>query len=138
MNDHTKGSVALTIAAFLWAPTFSLTKNKLFGVLIGFVGISVIALSGEDLTEIANYTTQNWIIIAYLIISGSVIAYTLWIYGISKMEVSRSSFYLFLVPVFALLIGWISLGESLSGTDLLGIILIFISILSIELNTKRN
>jgi uncharacterized membrane protein len=51
---------------------------------------------------------------------GSGVAYVLWSYGIARVPAARAGVYTNLVPVVALLIAWLGLGESLTARQTLG------------------
>lgn len=79
----------------------------------------------EDIALVSTYDLQSWLIILYLGILGSGVAYLLWNYGLKYLEASKASVYSYLSPVLALLFGFLLLHEKISIFDALGAILIF-------------
>ncbi|MFC9476619.1 EamA family transporter [Nocardia sp. NPDC056952] len=57
----------------------------------------------------------------YLGIIGTALAYWLWVRGISRVPATSVSFLGLLSPVSAAVIGWIALGQALTGLQILGL-----------------
>lgn len=51
---------------------------------------------------------------------GSGVSYATWSYGIARVEATRAGVYSNLVPVVAVLVAWLALGESLTARQALG------------------
>ncbi len=51
---------------------------------------------------------------------GSGVSYATWSYGIARVEAARAGVYSNLVPVIAVLVAWLALGESLTARQALG------------------
>lgn len=69
------------------------------------------------------------LILFYLIIVCSAFGITLYYYLLRQHEATRVSIWLFLVPAFAVLLGWLLLGEQVELNEVLGIICVGASIL---------
>jgi drug/metabolite transporter (DMT)-like permease len=67
-------------------------------------------------------------IILYLGIVASGIAYLLWNYALSRMDASRASTFLFLMPVITTLIGWLYMGEVITAQFIIGTVLVLAGI----------
>ena len=65
-------------------------------------------------------------------------AYGLYNFGISRLPVSRASAYVNLIPVFAVFLGWIVLGEKFTAPQYLAAILIFAGIYLSQSGRRRN
>lgn len=73
-------------------------------------------------------TPELALILAYLVVAGSALGLPLWFYLLRHYEASQVSPYLFLVPVFGVLLGWSLLDETLYPSALIGIFLVALSI----------
>lgn len=72
------------------------------------------------------FLNQNFIIgLMYIVIFSSLIAIPSWQWALSKLEVSRVGFFLYLDPVVASIVAFFLLGEVITTTLLLGAVLIF-------------
>lgn len=67
---------------------------------------------------------QNWAELAYLGILGTAIGFSLYYSGIKKIGPTRAGVFINLVPVFAILLAWITLNETIKASVLTGGIMI--------------
>jgi len=115
------GDAALVGAAMCWAATSILSRP--LSVRIGamptaawtiFLGSIVLLLvSSPELAVVpwGRLTVRFWIVLAYVVIFPTVIAYILWMEGIRAIGSGPTTSFMFLAPVFALLIAAMLLGE---------------------------
>lgn len=62
--------------------------------------------------------------LAYLVLAGSILAYTIYLRLIRDWGMSRAGLYAFVSPVVALIIGSIAFGESIGAAEIVGTILL--------------
>jgi drug/metabolite transporter (DMT)-like permease len=115
------GDAALVGAAMCWAATSILSRP--LSVRIGamptaawtiFLGSLVLLLiSSPQLAAVpwTALTGRFWFVLAYVVIFPTVIAYILWMEGIRAIGSGPTTSFMFLAPVFALLIAAALLGE---------------------------
>ena len=115
------GDAALVGAAICWAAASILSRP--LSVRIGamptaawtiFLGSLVLLLvSSPKLAAVpwGQLTTRFWIVLAYVVVFPTVIAYILWMEGIRAIGSGPTTSFMFLAPVFALLIAAALLGE---------------------------
>jgi len=115
------GDAALVGAAICWAATSILSRP--LSVRIGamptaawtiFLGSLVLLLvSSPKLAAVpwGELTGRFWIVLAYVVVFPTVIAYILWMEGIRSIGAGPTTSFMFLAPVFALLIAAALLGE---------------------------
>ncbi|WP_026565545.1 DMT family transporter [Bacillus sp. UNC41MFS5] len=119
-------------SAITWALSSLIFKTKLQGcdtvqfttwqMGAGAIGLFLYSFSFE-------HGPSHWSLLAlvYLLYSGilaSALAFVIWSFILSKMEASKASISLFIVPVVGTLSGVLFLKESLNAITLLGIILV--------------
>ena len=75
--------------------------------------------------------------VLYCGIMSSGVAYTLQIVGQRELDPTIASLAMCLESVFSALAGWIILGQTLSGTELAGCVLMFAAIVASQLPDKR-
>lgn len=78
-----------------------------------------------------------WMPILYAGVMSSGVAYTLQILGQKNADPAVASLLLSLESVFSVLAGWVLLGQSLSGKELFGCVLMFAAIILAQLPEKR-
>lgn len=97
-----------------------------YSSLIGTMGLLPLALWEGLAGDILHYTGKQWSAIFYLSVFGTVISF-LWYYeGIKKIGPSRAAIFINFVPVSALFLSWLVLGEPLSPYLFVGAILVII------------
>jgi probable blue pigment (indigoidine) exporter len=62
---------------------------------------------------------------AYLSLAGTLIAYTIWFWGLERLPAANASLLALLSPVVATVVGWAALGQSLTGLQIAGMLLAF-------------
>ncbi len=78
-------------------------------------------------------TTENLLGYGYLSLFGTLIAYLLWFQGIRKLPAVMVSTLGLLSPLTAVVLGWIFLDQALEGWAMTGLILVIVSILTVQL-----
>ena len=121
-----RGVAVLVIACFAWAcgSLYSkhgcLPSSPLLGVAMqALVGGPVLLLAGVFSGEIhrfyiADVAWRSWIALAYLIVLGSGIGFTSYLYILKKSTAARVATYALVNPVVALILGWLFAGETIS------------------------
>lgn len=102
---------------------------------IQFLTAGVIASIGALIIEkptIANFAA-GIIPLAYAGIFSSGIAYTLQVIGQKDLDPTVASLILSLESVISMLAGWVILGQSLTGRELLGCMLVFAAVILVQL-----
>jgi drug/metabolite transporter (DMT)-like permease len=102
----------------LWLPE-DVFVTTVYEMLFG--GIMLVALglvSGERFT--GSYDARTWIALAYLVVFGSVIAFTAYVWLVANAPISFVATYAYVNPVVAVFLGWLVLSEPLTGAVLAG------------------
>jgi len=105
----------------LEAPVMAAYQHLLSG--IGFIAIAM--LTGSTWTQA---TPTAWIALVYLIIFGSVIAFTSFINALKLLPINIVMTYAFVNPVLAQILGWWILGEPLTIWTLIGTSLVIMGV----------
>jgi drug/metabolite transporter (DMT)-like permease len=67
-----------------------------------------------------SYGARTWVALAYLIVFGSVIAFTAYVWLLANAPISLVATYAYVNPVVAVFLGWLVLSEKITGAVLIG------------------
>jgi drug/metabolite transporter (DMT)-like permease len=81
------------------------------GIVLWIAGL----LSGEARGfHLGAISWRSWLALGYLIVFGSMVGFTAYIYILKKSTATRVATYAFVNPVVALFLGWLLIGESIT------------------------
>ncbi|MGA9565175.1 MAG: EamA family transporter [Candidatus Korobacteraceae bacterium] len=139
----TAGAVALIIGAMSWSigsilsRKLPLPESKVMssGAQM-FSGGVLLALASAALGEFRNFhpaavSRAAWLSLLYLIIFGSIIAFTAYVWLIHHESPTKVGTYAYVNPVIAVLLGYFFAGESLGLRTILGTLFVLISVIVI-------
>src|SRR5882672_1235450 len=96
------------------------------GVSLWVAGI----LTGEvNALHLSAISARSWAAMAYLIVFGSMIGFTAYIYILKKSTATRVATYAFVNPVVALFLGWLLIGESINLRTIIAAAVILTAVL---------
>jgi drug/metabolite transporter (DMT)-like permease len=142
------GAVALIIGAIAWAVaavfarTQPLPESKFLssGAQM-LVGGAMLTVASFALGEFGHFYPSTisfgaWFSLAYLIVPGSIVAFTAYVWLLHHDSPTRVGTYAYVNPVVAVLVGYFMGGEALSGRTLLGALLVLVSVVMITATRK--
>ena len=109
-------------------------------MLVGGTSLAIVGtLAGEwGLVQVDRFSTDSVVALVYLIIFGSVVAYTAYTWVLQHATVSRVSTYAYVNPVVAIVLGALILNESVDVWILIGAAIIVVAVaLVIRAEAKR-
>jgi len=137
------GAMALIFAALSWSVASALARklplpsskamSSGLQMLSGgiFLGIAA-ALLGELTTFHQNsVSARAWLALLYLIVPGSIIAFTAYVWLLHRESPTRVGTYAYVNPVVAVLLGYFAGGESLDLRTVLGAACVLVSVVVI-------
>lgn len=141
------GDVWMLLACSVWslysvgskkyAPHIPSLQFARWTVSIGAVALIIAALIIEQpLTSIPQISIQSHIILMYMGVCGSVLAYIYWLKGVAFLGPEKSAIAFNLVPVFTLLVS-LAFGVIPNAVQVLGMIVVLIGVL-ISSGWRRN
>jgi drug/metabolite transporter (DMT)-like permease len=105
---------------------------------IGVAGVLNLTLAtAGGCFRTAHWTRGGLLAIVYLSIFGSVIGLTAYTYLLKHVPVTKVSTYAFVNPVIAVLIGVVTLHERLAPPEILGMVIILISVATVILSRTK-
>ena len=120
------GAAVLVVASLAWACGSIYSKHggmpssPMLGVAMqsfaGGVILLIVALITGEFRElhVGAISVRSWLALVYLIVFGSGIGFSAYIYIIHKSTAARVSTYAFVNPVVALFLGWLIAGETIT------------------------
>ncbi|MEU2182775.1 EamA family transporter [Streptomyces thermolilacinus] len=126
------GVLTVVVATLLWA-TGSFSSSRIpmprnafaasaYEMVAGGLGCALVGLlrgeqSGLDLADVS---ARSWTALAYLIVFGSLIAFTAYAWLLQSAPISLVATYAYVNPVVAVFLGWLVLDEALTWPIALG------------------
>ena len=131
--------LALLLASFSWASGLvlqtrhpvSLSRGVSSGYQQLFGGIFFAAIALIVREPLPTPTTQAWLAWGYLLIFGSVIAFTSFVTVLQILPTRLVTTYSYVNPVIAVLLGWLILGEPITYWTIAGGVLVLIGVTGI-------
>jgi drug/metabolite transporter (DMT)-like permease len=137
------GAVALVVAAMSWSIASALTrklplpssKAMSAGAQMLAGGI-MLALAAAIFGEFRGFDIQAvsrgaWVALAYLIVAGSIVGFTAYVWLIHHESPTKVGTYAYVNPVVAVIVGYFLGGETVGPRTLLGTLLVLVSVVVI-------
>ena len=102
----------------LWLPRDPFVIAVYEMLLGGLVMTTTGVLAGQELT--LDYSLRTWTALLYLVVLGSVLAFTAYVWLVANAPISLVATYAYVNPVIAVLLGWLVLGETLTVPTVVG------------------
>lgn len=128
------GTTSMALGTFLsrrWQNEMPLLGFTGWQLSLGGIALLPLAIFLED--PLPELTAANGLGYGYLSIVGTLIAYSLWFRGISRLSPVAVSALGLLSPLIAITLGWAFLGEALGAREGVGILFVLASIASLQL-----
>jgi drug/metabolite transporter (DMT)-like permease len=145
----TTGAVALIFASISWSVATALTRivplpaSKVMSsgvqMLVGgiFLGIAAGVLGEFRNFHPSAVSREAWFSLLYLIIAGSIIGFTVYLWLIHHESPTKVGTYAYVNPVVAVLVGYFMGGEALGSRTILGTLFVLISVVMITLTKGK-
>ena len=151
LMKNVQGNILVLVGTVVWASFTLLSKKQCrhldpftlssSSFVLGFLLFTPLVFFEPNSAQVFNFkfliqnTSALWGIL-YMAILGSVIAYSTYVYGVSKIEASEATVFAYLQPLFAIPTSVIFLKEEITTAFFLGAILIVSGVLICELRKK--
>lgn len=145
----TLGAFALIVAAISWAVGSALTRKLRLpsskamssgaqmlvgGVWLTFLAVALGEFRGFRLQAVS---MKAWIALVYLIVAGSIVAYTAYVWLIHHESPTKVGTYAYVNPVVAVLLGYFVGGETLTLRTIVGTAFVLVSVVVITTAPKK-
>jgi len=98
-------------------------------IVLQFIGV-------ESVTAIADFDAETWGMLIYLSIGPGLIALFAWYYMLEHMQVSRQTFFIYLIPIFGIIFSWLVVRDALALEQFIFTALIIIGVIISQLKPK--
>jgi len=115
--------------------------NILFNVglqmlIAGVIMLIVCGVTGKYV-NLYNADTESLLALLYLIVFGSLIAYSAYVFMISKLPPTQVSVYAYINPIVAVVCGWLLLSEKMNVNMILGTAITLAGVYVVNLESKK-
>ncbi|HTD85133.1 MAG TPA: EamA family transporter [Candidatus Binatia bacterium] len=148
VNGSRLATMAVIVAGMCWAGgslyakrapgTDSPWMNAAMQMVCGGAGLLVVGVvSGEPLrTDWSAISARSLLALGYLIVFGSWIAFSAYVWLLQVSTPGRVSTYAYVNPMIAVFLGWALLGEQVTGRMLLGMLVIVAGVIIITIQPR--
>lgn len=96
-------------------------QNAALQLLTGGITLVLFSLFLDDYTELKVISGKSIWALAYLVVFGSIIAYSSFVYALKNLPIGVSSLYAYINPFIAIMLGYFFLNEPLTDITLLAL-----------------
>ena len=130
-------AVTVTLYTIIPKPLLARWSNVLvsgFGMLLGGITTNLAVRSWT--LDFASVSPQGWLAMCGVVLTGSILATTLYLRGVADIGPVKASLLAITEPVVAAVLGMLWLGTRFTRTDLLGFAFIFVTIWLLSVPAK--
>ena len=140
------GVVAIQIGCFTWQAGSVYAKGRPTGVSPLMAAAVQMLWAGAALTLLGTllgewsgmrFSARSAGALAYLVVFGSIVAYSAYTYAIQKLPLPLVSTYSYVNPLVALALGWAVLGEALGARELAAATVILLGVALVKTSPKE-
>ncbi|WP_276503699.1 DMT family transporter [Terrimonas pollutisoli] len=88
-------------------------------LIAGIVVLMVCGITGKYIS-LADVNRDSWLALIYLVVFGSLVAYSAYVFVIGKLPPTQVSIYAYINPIVAVVIGWLLLSEKMNANMIIG------------------
>jgi drug/metabolite transporter (DMT)-like permease len=130
-------------AGTLYSRSAKLPANPLVGtgmeMLVGGVLLTAVGLALGEGSQIhpETFSLDSLLAFGFLVIFGSIVAFSAYIWLLSKVNPGRVSTYAYVNPVVAVFLGWAFANEAVTGRTLIAAAVILLAVMIITISPNR-
>ena len=106
-------------------------------LIAGIVVLMVCLITGKYVNP-AHIGQSSWLALSYLIIFGSLLAYSAYVFVIGKLPPTQVSMYAYINPIVAVILGWLLLSEKMNVNMIIGTIITLSGVYLVNREFKKN
>lgn len=105
-------------------------------MLFGGIGLLLISRTVGEHLDLAAVSTRSWTALAYLIVMGSLVAFTAYVWLLGNAPISLVATYAYVNPVVAVILGALILSEPVTGSMVVAGLVIVVGV-ALVVSTER-
>ncbi|WP_347374005.1 EamA family transporter [Aequorivita sp. Q41] len=131
-TDYLIGMLVAFGACLAWAtgaiyakhrpPKSNIITNASVQLILGGLALLLMCPVFDDLTRLGMVSSESIWSLLYLIVFGSILAYSCFVYALEKLPLGLSSIYAYFNPFIALSLGFLFLNEKMTNITILALI----------------
>ena len=115
--------------------------NILFNVglqmlVAGILVLMVCGITGKYIS-LADVNQDSWLALIYLVVFGSLVAYSAYVFVIGKLPPTQVSIYAYINPIVAVVIGWLLLSEKMNANMIAGTLITLAGVYLVNREFKK-
>ena len=115
---------------------YSPLKLTAVTMAIGAVPLVLVAIPSLSQQNWSAISASSWLGLSFSAFLAIGLGYVIWYTGVSRIGSARTSLYDNLVTVFAVAAAWILLGENMTVIQIVGAVLVFVSLYAVRRKTR--
>lgn len=132
------GAVCMASGVWLtrrWKMTLPVLSLTGWQLLLGGLMLAPLAMALD--VPLPPLSMKQWSAYAYLCLAGALLAYALWFRGVSRLPTVAVASLGLLSPLTAVVLGWLCLSQRMTGTALLGLLMVLASVFVVQWTSVR-
>lgn len=106
-------------------------------LIAGIVVLTVCGITGKYVSP-AHIDQSAWLALGYLILFGSLLAYSAYVFVISKLPPTQVSIYAYINPIVAVILGWLLLSEKMNINMIVGTLITLSGVYLVNREFKKS
>jgi drug/metabolite transporter (DMT)-like permease len=105
-------------------------------LIAGVITLTVCAITGKYVNP-AHVGASSWLAVSYLVVFGSLLAYSAYVFVIGKLPATQVSVYAYINPIVAVLLGWLLLAEKMNWNMVFGTLITLAGVWLVNRESKK-
>jgi drug/metabolite transporter (DMT)-like permease len=143
------GAVTIIVSTVFWATGSIYSRRAKHGLdplvasalqmLAGGGALTLVGYFHRDFAnlDLAGITPRAWFAFAYLVVIGSLVAFSTYVWLVNHSTPARVSTYAYVNPVVAVFLGWLVLGEAINPRTIVSSIIIVTAVVIVTVQKSR-
>jgi drug/metabolite transporter (DMT)-like permease len=108
-----------------------------FQMLIAGTVMLIVCFASGKYANLAYTGQSSWYALAYLVVFGSILAYSAYMFAIKKLPATQASLYAYINPIVAVAFGWLLLSEQLNAHMISGTLITLGGVYMVNFEFKK-